>query len=203
MLDWRAGLSRLSAVELVRIRELARRSGVPIATVQHYLREGLIASTRKTGRTMAWYDSTLAPRIRAIKELQQRQFLPLAVIREALGEDAEAPNDLAADAIARVLARHGGNRARTRAEVIARGAHARELDLLAAAGLAVPTGDDPPCRTATTRPTEATTSRCCPRSAPRAAPASPPRCSRSTSSTSTLLRSARWSPSSSGCSARA
>ncbi len=133
----------MRAVELVRIGELARRSGVPIATVKHYLREALIAPTRKTGRTMSWYDPTLATRIRAIKELQRRQFLPLGVIREALSEDAEAPDDLAAaDAIARVLARHGGKRSRTRAEVIARGAHARELDLLAAAGLAAPTGED-------------------------------------------------------------
>jgi DNA-binding transcriptional MerR regulator len=134
-------------VELVRIGELARRSGVPIATVKHYVREGLIAPTRKSGRTMSWYDPTLATRIRTIKELQQRQFLPLGVIREALSEDAEAPDDLAAaDAIARVLARHGGKRSRTRAEVIARGAHPRELDLLAAAGLAVMTGDDPQYR---------------------------------------------------------
>ena len=130
-------------MNLIRIGELARRSGVPIATVKYYLREGLIAPTRKSGRTMSWYDPALATRIRTIKELQQRQFLPLEVIREAIDKDAEAPDDLAAaEAIAKVLARHGGKRARTRAEVLARGASGRELDVLAAAGLAVPSGPD-------------------------------------------------------------
>ena len=67
-------------MELVRIGELAKRSGVPIATLKHYLREGLIAPARKSGRTMSWYDPALATKVRAIKELQQRQFLPLYVI---------------------------------------------------------------------------------------------------------------------------
>lgn len=130
-------------MQLVRIGELARRSGVPIATLKHYLREGLIAPVRKSGRTMSWYDPALATRIKAIKELQKRQFLPLDVIKDTIDRDAEAPDDFAAaDAIARVLARHGGKRTRSRDELIARGVSAHELDLLAAAGLAVPAGAD-------------------------------------------------------------
>jgi DNA-binding transcriptional MerR regulator len=130
-------------VNLVRIGELAKRSGVPIATLKHYLREGLIAPTRKSGRTMSWYDPALATKIKAIKELQKRQWLPLDVIRESIDKDLEAPDDLAAaDAIARVLARHGGRRARSREEILARGTSERELDLLAAAGLAVPSAPD-------------------------------------------------------------
>ncbi len=130
-------------MHLVRIGELAKRSGVPIATLKHYLREGLIAPSRKSGRTMSWYDPALATKIKAIKELQKRQFLPLDVIRESIDRDGEAPDDLtAADAIAKVLARHGGRRARTRDEVLARGATAQELDILAAAGLALPSPID-------------------------------------------------------------
>ena len=130
-------------MQLVKIAELARRSGVSIATLKHYLREGLIAPARRSGRTMSWYDPALATRIRAIKELQKRQFLPLEVIREALDKDTEAPDDLAAaDAIAKVLARHGGKRSRSRDDLLARGnASALELDALAAAGLAVPGPD--------------------------------------------------------------
>jgi DNA-binding transcriptional MerR regulator len=131
-------------VQLVRIGELAKRSGVPIATLKFYLREGLIAPTRKSGRTMSWYDPALASRVQAIKELQQQQFLPLDVIREALDGDAKAPDELAAaDAIAKVLTRHGGaRRAKTRAEILDRGmATERELDVLAAMGLAVPGRD--------------------------------------------------------------
>jgi DNA-binding transcriptional MerR regulator len=130
-------------VELVRIGELARRSGVSIATLKHYLREGLIAPSRKSGRTMSWYDPALATRVKAIKELQKRQFLPLDVIKDTIDRDGEAQDDFAAaDAIAKVLARHGGKRSRSRDELLARGVSARELDLLAASGLAVPSGTD-------------------------------------------------------------
>jgi DNA-binding transcriptional MerR regulator len=131
------------ASPLVKIAELARRSGVPIATIKHYLREGLIAPSRKSGRTMSWYDPTLAARVRTIKELQQQHFLPLDVIRDTLDRDAEAPDDLTAvNAIVKVLAEHGGARARSRDEVIAGGGKAKELGWLEAMGLAVPTGPD-------------------------------------------------------------
>jgi len=129
--------------DLVRIGELARRAGVPIATLKHYLREGLIVASRKTGRTMSWYDPALVAQIQAIKELQRTRFLPLDVIRESMDGDAGADDDLAAaEAIARVLARRTGGRTRSRDEVLAAGATAAELDWLAAAGLAVPSGRD-------------------------------------------------------------
>jgi len=133
----------MCAVQLVRIGDLARRANVSVATVKFYLREGLIAPTRKTGQTMAWYAPALAARIRAIKELQKRQFLPLDVIKKSLDRDADAPDDLAAaEAIAAVLAKRGGKRTRTRSEVLARGASPTELQWLASAGLAVPGSDD-------------------------------------------------------------
>jgi DNA-binding transcriptional MerR regulator len=130
--------------QLIKIGELARRAKVPLATVKHYLREGLIAATRKTGKTMCWYDVALVDRLRAIKELQQRQFLPLDVIRDSLTRDATATDDLtAADAIAKVLEKHGGTRSRSRAEILERGnATARELEWLERMGLAVPAGAD-------------------------------------------------------------
>ncbi len=131
------------AVELLKIGELAKRSGVSVATIKYYLREGLLAPTKKSGRTMSWYDAAPVHRIRAIKELQQQQFLPLDVIRDSLEQNAEAPDDVAAaEAIAGVLSRHHGTRTRTRAELIARGVSPRQLDLLAAAGLAVPSGPE-------------------------------------------------------------
>lgn len=128
---------------LIKIGELARRANVPLATVKHYLREGLIKATRKSGRTMSWYSPLLIDRLRAIKELQQRQFLPLDVIKASLDHGAAAQDDLtAAEAIAKVLAKHGGGRTKTRAQIIDRGADPRELDWLAAAGLAVPAGEN-------------------------------------------------------------
>lgn len=123
--------------------ELARRTGVSIPTLKHYLREGLIRAARKTGRTMAWYDPQVVDRVRAIKELQRDRFLPLDVIRDALGRADRASDDLAAaEAIAEVLASHVGRRSRTRAELLERGVSARELDWLASAGLAVPSGPE-------------------------------------------------------------
>ncbi|MBA3393472.1 MAG: MerR family transcriptional regulator [Deltaproteobacteria bacterium] len=127
---------------LLKIGELASRSGVSIATLKFYLREGLIAPARKSGRTMSWYEPSLVARIRTIKELQRRQFLPLDVIRETLARNADAPDDLAAaDAIAKVLARHGGKRSRGRDEVLERGATEAELTWMERAGLAVPGPD--------------------------------------------------------------
>lgn len=136
-------------VELLKIGELSRRSGVPIATLKFYLREGLIAPARKTGRTMAWYHPDTVDRIKSIRELQERQFLPLDVIRKSIDATSEAEDDHAiAEAIAEVLVRRGGKRVRSRAEVIANGADPRQLTWLERAGLAVPdkhgnyTGDD-------------------------------------------------------------
>ena len=110
-------------VELVRIGELARRSGLSMPTLKFYLREQLLVPARRTGKTMALYDATVVERLRTIKELQQRQFLPLDVIRELLARDASAQDDeTAARAIAEVLERRGGERARRRDEIVARGA---------------------------------------------------------------------------------
>jgi len=127
---------------LLKIGELAKSSGVPIATLKHYIREGLIKPARKTGRTMSWYAPSAVARVRAIKDLQQQQFLPLDVIRESLAGDAAAGDELtAAAAIAKVLERHTGPKTCTREQLVERGVSPKELDWLAAAGLARPGAD--------------------------------------------------------------
>ncbi len=71
----------------VKMSALARLSGVPAATIKHYLREGLLPQPGvRTGRNMAFYDASLAERIKQIKELQREHFLPLSVIRERLAD---------------------------------------------------------------------------------------------------------------------
>ena len=128
--------------DLLKIGELAASAGVPVATLKHYIREGLIKPARKTGRTMSWYAPSAVARVRAIKDLQQQQFLPLDVIRESLAGDAAASDDLtAAAAIAKVLERHTGPKTRTREQLIERGVSSKELDWLATAGLARPGAD--------------------------------------------------------------
>lgn len=95
----------------LKISELAEGAGVPVATVRHYLREGLLPEGRKTSRNMAYYPAEMVDRIRLIKLLQEERFMPLKVIRELLereGGDPDAVRSLLAEAdrgIDRALAR--------------------------------------------------------------------------------------------------
>jgi DNA-binding transcriptional MerR regulator len=72
------------AKELLKISELAERADVPVATVRHYLREGLLPEPVKTSKNMAYYPPEFVERIRTIKRLQEERFMPLRVIKEAL-----------------------------------------------------------------------------------------------------------------------
>jgi len=72
------------AKELLKISELAERAEVPVATVRHYLREGLLPEPVKTSRNMAYYPPEFVDRIRTIKRLQEERFMPLKVIKESL-----------------------------------------------------------------------------------------------------------------------
>ncbi len=73
---------------LLKISDLTRETGVSTATIKFYMREGLLpAATLKTGRNMAYYSRTFIDRIRAIKELQQKRFLPLDVIKAILDQN--------------------------------------------------------------------------------------------------------------------
>ena len=77
---------------LLRISELAARSGVSAGTIRHYLREGLLGSEDevvRTSRNMAYYPPDYVERIQLIKRLQEERFMPLRVIRELLGSDPE------------------------------------------------------------------------------------------------------------------
>lgn len=70
--------------QLLRIGELAARSGVSAGTIKHYLREGLLPEPVKTSRNMAYYPLDFVERIRLIKQLQSERFMPLRVIKELL-----------------------------------------------------------------------------------------------------------------------
>jgi DNA-binding transcriptional MerR regulator len=73
----------------LKISELATEAGVPVATVRHYLREGLLPEGEKTSRNMAYYPPELVDRIRLIKQLQEERFMPLRVIGELLEGDGD------------------------------------------------------------------------------------------------------------------
>src|SRR6202165_5478112 len=77
---------------LLKISELAERSGVSPGTIRYYLREGLLGGGRdivRTSRNMAYYPPEYVERIALIKRLQEERFMPLRVIKGALQEDPE------------------------------------------------------------------------------------------------------------------
>jgi DNA-binding transcriptional MerR regulator len=84
------------AKERLKISELAAAAGVPVATVRHYLREGLLPEPEKTSRNMAYYPPQLVERIQLIKQLQEERYLPLKVIRELLESGDGDPDRLRA-----------------------------------------------------------------------------------------------------------
>ena len=77
---------------MLKMSELAERSGVSAGTIKHYLREGLLGSESdvlRTSRNMAYYPEEFVERVRLIKRLQEERFMPLRVIREVMTDDPE------------------------------------------------------------------------------------------------------------------
>jgi DNA-binding transcriptional MerR regulator len=77
---------------MLKMSELAERSGVSAGTIKHYLREGLLGGDdeiRRTSRNMAWYPPDFVERIRLIKRLQEERFMPLRVIRDLLRDEPQ------------------------------------------------------------------------------------------------------------------
>ncbi len=74
---------------LLKMSELAERSGVSAGTIKHYLREGLLPEPVRTSRNMAYYPVDFVERIRLIKRLQEDRFMPLKVIKGVMESDPE------------------------------------------------------------------------------------------------------------------
>ena len=76
----------------LRIGELADRSGVSVATIKFYIREGLLPPPPvKTGRTMGYYDEAYLERLLLIRKLREEHYLPLRAIRFLLEERGDRP----------------------------------------------------------------------------------------------------------------
>lgn len=74
---------------MLRMGQLAEQSGVPAATIKHYLREGLLPAPVKTSRNSAWYSPEYVDRIKLIKRLQEERYLPLDVIGRILENEPD------------------------------------------------------------------------------------------------------------------
>jgi DNA-binding transcriptional MerR regulator len=82
----------VDASGMLKMSELAERSGVSAGTIKHYLREGLLGSEDdvvRTSRNMAYYPPEFVARIQLIKRLQEERFMPLRVIREVIASDPD------------------------------------------------------------------------------------------------------------------
>ncbi|MGP0051166.1 MAG: MerR family transcriptional regulator [Solirubrobacteraceae bacterium] len=82
----------MSGDGMLKMSELAERSGVSAGTIKHYLREGLLGPATevlRTSRNMAYYPPEFVDRVRLIKRLQEERFMPLRVIREVMAEDPD------------------------------------------------------------------------------------------------------------------
>lgn len=124
---------------VVKMSTLARMSGVPSATIKHYVQAGLLPEPTRTSRNMAYYDVSLVERVKRIKELQRTRFLPLKVIRAVLDEsERESPDETVAATIARVIAHESGDDRRSRAELERAGLPRAALDWLIRARLIEP-----------------------------------------------------------------
>ncbi len=74
---------------LLKMSELAERSGVSAGTIKHYLREGLLPEPVRTSRNMAYYPPEFVDRIQLIKRLQEQRFMPLRLIKGVIDEDPD------------------------------------------------------------------------------------------------------------------
>jgi DNA-binding transcriptional MerR regulator len=77
---------------LLKMRDLAERSGVSAATIKYYLREGVLGSEDgvvRTSRNMAWYPLEFVERIQLVKRLQEERYWPLRLIREVMSASPE------------------------------------------------------------------------------------------------------------------
>jgi DNA-binding transcriptional MerR regulator len=125
---------------LLKMSELVEASGVPAATIKHYLREGLLPEPIKTSRNMAWYRPETVERIALIRRLQDERFMPLKAIRAVLDEDSDqamALLEVEDSILERALS---GERTRTGAAEVRRayGIPSEALDRLAEIGILTP-----------------------------------------------------------------
>lgn len=132
-------MSNDSIEGLVKVSVLAERSGVPAATIKHYVREGLLPEPVRTSRNMAYYDPALVERIQRIKELQRTRFLPLKVIKQVLDEsELDNQDETVAATIARVIEQTAPVEERTKDQLLESGVVESQLSLLRRLGLVSP-----------------------------------------------------------------
>jgi DNA-binding transcriptional MerR regulator len=80
----------------VRISQLSSESGVPVATIKYYLREGLMHDGALSSATQASYDESHLRRLRLVRALVGGAGLSIAAARDLL-EGVDSPPPVAHD----------------------------------------------------------------------------------------------------------
>jgi DNA-binding transcriptional MerR regulator len=75
----------------MRISQLSQASGVPVATIKYYLREGLLHDGQLTSATQAQYDQSHLARLRLVRALLGAGGLSVAAARDVLDQLAHPP----------------------------------------------------------------------------------------------------------------
>jgi DNA-binding transcriptional MerR regulator len=97
----------------VKISELSAQSGVPVATVKFYLREGLLASGAKSSQTQSSYDDSHVARLRLIRAFLEVGGLSVAAAKRVLEvmDDETLPFGVAAGVASTALPAAAGHTA--------------------------------------------------------------------------------------------
>jgi DNA-binding transcriptional MerR regulator len=91
----------------VQISELSRVTGVPVATIKYYLREGLLPPGTPTSATRSTYDERHVDRLRLIRALVDVGRLPIARVR-AVVASIDQPSTSWHDLLGAVHGMRGG-----------------------------------------------------------------------------------------------
>lgn len=71
------------------MKDLEQATGVGREAIRFYIREGLLPEPERPAKNVAYYDASFVEKIRFIKELQEKRYLPLHVIRRIVANDGE------------------------------------------------------------------------------------------------------------------
>jgi DNA-binding transcriptional MerR regulator len=87
----------------MRISGLSAETGVPVATIKYYLREGLLQPGERTSATQAQYDQAHVRRLRLVRALLGPAGLSIGTVRAVL-ESVDGPADGTLDRLGRAQA---------------------------------------------------------------------------------------------------
>jgi DNA-binding transcriptional MerR regulator len=87
----------------LKISAIAKQSGVPASTIRYYVKEGLLPEPERKNKSMSYYDEACVEKLRSIRQLQERRYYPLSVIRNILKRMDEGLKLEEAEAIEHVI----------------------------------------------------------------------------------------------------